>query len=596
MVVHMIQSLRLQHFKAFHRFTVNFGPQAFLVGPNSAGKSTIIAALRACSNMIRQARQRTADRSAPESEGGMAAYTFSSEGVELVAENLRHEFRSAETRLELRFKGGARVTAVWPITDDEEDEPEPDPYFVLRSRQGVILRRPSDVRRELPQLTVLALLSPVEHEERVLSPDHVRANWRGRLASRHFRNQLRLLNGRTEEASGTETQLDSFKSWIEPWTPSLTVRALATRIGESGRMVDLYCQEAGSHSERELFWLGDGVQVWLQLLMHLFVVQQHDVVVLDEPDLYLHADLQRRLVRLLETLSCQTIAASHSAEVLVEAAPSAVTWIDKGRSGAVRAPGESILTELSDALGSQFNLRLARALRARAVLFVEGHDLRVLRNLGRTLGAEHLVRETGLVTIPLQGFSNWEHVEPFSWLVGNLLERAVPVLVVLDRDYRTPQQVSDVDERLKTLGVGCHVWHRKELESYLLESTTISRVARASQRWVDETLASLAEAERTTVFARQLAERMKVEVSASRDRVNVTEDHQRDFDQLWAESDRRHHLCNAKDLLSGLNRNLTDASHGQISARLLSSRMLAAEIPEEMARLIERVEEMLDPS
>lgn len=93
--------------------------------------------------------------------------------------------------------------------------------------------------------------------------------------------------------------------------------------------------------------------------------------------------------------------------------------------------------------------------------------MRLLRNVGGTLGATRLNREAGIVTIPLQGFSNWEHVEPFSWLLGNLLERAVRTMVILDRDYRTDSQVSDVETRLRNVGVQPHVWTRKELESYL---------------------------------------------------------------------------------------------------------------------------------
>jgi len=77
--------------------------------------------------------------------------------------------------------------------------------------------------------------------------------------------------------------------------------------------------------------------------------------------------------------------------------------------------------------------------------------------------------------------------------------------------------------------------------------------------------------------------------------VNVTEDHQRDFDALWEDRELRHHWCNAKDLLSGLNRTLVSAGHSQLSARRVSTQMLRAEIPEEMARLVERAEDMLVP-
>lgn len=108
---------------------------------------------------------------------------------------------------------------------------------------------------------------------------------------------------------------------------------------------------------------------------------------LDEPDVFLHPDLQRRLVRLLDSLGAQTITATHSSEVLVEAPPESVLWVDKGRKRSVAAPEAGASAGLTSALGSVFSIRLARALRVRAVIFVEGDDVKILRQLASTIGA-----------------------------------------------------------------------------------------------------------------------------------------------------------------------------------------------------------------
>ena len=589
----MIARLQLRNFKAFRNFSVTFGHESLLVGPNSAGKSTIIAALRASAQMMRQARHRSADRLATADHGRVRCYGFSSAGVQLISENLRHEFRNVETQIEVSFKGGASLTAVWPVAeDDDDDASDPEPFFILRDTDRVILHRPRDVRRAMPNVAVVPSLSPVEHEERILDPEYVRSQMSGRLASRHFRNHLYLLAG-TVAPDGDDDELAGFISWAEPWLPGLRVKDLVTRQGDRGRLLDLFCAEAGSHTDRELFWIGDGMQVWLQLLAHLYRAQGNDAIILDEPDLYLHADLQRRLVRLLESLNVQTIAASHSAELLTEAAPRAVTWIAKERRRAVRAPDERLLGQLSDAIGSQFNLRLARTLRARAVLFVEGEDLSMLRHFARTLDAGEFTRETALVTVPLRGFSNWEHVEPFSWLVRNLLEDSVRVLVVLDRDYRTPRQCEAVRSRLRDVGVDCHVWLRKELESYLLEPTVIARIAGAPTDAVRSALLQCAEEQRGAIFARQLAERTATEVTARRHAVNITEAHQRDFDRAWRSVDQRPYLCNAKELLASLNRWLTANGYKALGLDQIARRMTREEIPDEMVQVIGAAEALL---
>jgi predicted ATP-dependent endonuclease of OLD family len=53
----MIKKLRLDHFKGFERFEISFGRDNWLVGPNNAGKSTIIAALRTAAQMASVARR-----------------------------------------------------------------------------------------------------------------------------------------------------------------------------------------------------------------------------------------------------------------------------------------------------------------------------------------------------------------------------------------------------------------------------------------------------------------------------------------------------------------------------------------------------------
>src|SRR5581483_10426677 len=197
----------------------------------------------------------------------------------------------------------------------------------------------------------------------------------------------------------------------------------------------------------------------------------------------------------------QTITATHSSEVLVEATPESVTWVDKTRKASVTSPDAADLSSLSASLGTRFNIRLARALRAKTVLFVEGEDAKTLRHLARTLGAVRVATESGIAVIPLKGFDNWAHVEPFSWMTDQLLEGAVEVFAVLDRDYRADSECKAVKDRLTRLGVHCHIWKRKELESYLLEPSTIARLTGAPDGWLEQALVEAAEESEDYVHA-----------------------------------------------------------------------------------------------
>ncbi|MGI8428485.1 MAG: ATP-dependent nuclease [Solirubrobacteraceae bacterium] len=586
----MIKQLQLVNFKGFERFRVNFSDESFLVGPNNAGKSTIIAALRVAAQMVSHAKRRPPSITADDGDLVVPAHSFPPGRFTLVEENLRHEFRQVETRLELRFRNDARLTAVWPAPTEEQ--PEPQGFFYITSGAGVRLRTPATARAAVPDLAVLPILSPVEHEEQRLSPDHVRVNMLSRLSSRHTRNHILMLSEQEGSDDPDRSQLEEFLDWAEPWTPDFRIGDIVVRRVDGKPFLDVFCRETGSRSEKELFWAGDGIQVWIQLLMHLFRNRHRSTIVLDEPDLYLHADLQRRMVRLLDELEPQTIAASHSAEVLVEAPPEAVVWIARDRRASVRAPTSKVSSELSGALGSQFNLRLARALRVKAVLFVEGDDMRMLRNMARTLGARRIATEAGIVAIPLRGFSNWRYVEPFSWLVNEFLDQTVRVMVILDRDYRTDEQCRDVVVALGRLNVSAHVWRRKELESYVLEPAAIARRSGADPKDIERVLEAAAESKREEVFAQQHAQRVQTEVSATRHLTDVTKAAQHDFEARWARTAERPWMCNAKDLLSAVNAWLQANGHRTVSARALSSALRRGEIEEEMAAVINQAEDM----
>src|SRR5205814_4480167 len=156
---------------------------------------------------------------------------------------------------------------------------------------------------------------------------------------------------------------------------------------------------------------------------------------------------------------CQTDApvfATHSAEVLAEVDRGAIVWVDKTRVRGIRDPRDEALEGVSTALGSSFNLALARVLRAKAVLFVEGDDVKVLRSILRTLGMHSVIDETRLAVIAINGFSNWHRVENFEWLSQEFFDGAVTGFVLLDRDYRTDSQVAAIEKQLQDVGIIAH--------------------------------------------------------------------------------------------------------------------------------------------
>ena len=100
--------------------------------------------------------------------------------VGLVHENLRHEFRQVDTQLRFTFDGGGELVATWTVGTIRAE-------FFVRNKD-VTLRQPKAVRMAFPDVGLVPVLSPIDHDEEPLSDKHIHANIDGRLASRHFEN------------------------------------------------------------------------------------------------------------------------------------------------------------------------------------------------------------------------------------------------------------------------------------------------------------------------------------------------------------------------------------------------------------------------
>lgn len=582
-VVLKIEKLSLTAYKSFKNFTVRFGDNAFLIGPNNAGKSTLIESIRGTAAMLRWASIRRPEFTTRDKGDLVWAYRVRPDVLGIEIENLRHQFHGAEARLELELSNGSVVTAVWPELDDN-GVPEEKPFFFVR-KKGTLFRggQPATWRENYFEIGIVPTLSPVNRREHILNADYVAQNLQTRRASQHFRNHVWEISERGE--------FDEYRDFLCSHLPEVVnLEISATDSDEPGEKdLDVYFTELGERIPKEICWAGDGIQIYVQILTHLWRLRDCPVVVLDEPDVFLHADLQRRLVGVLETLDGQSITATHSPEMLAEASSESVIWVDKSRRSAVRRPDASSLEDLSSRIGSQFNLRLASALRARVVLFVEGDDMKLVKIVAKKLDCPRIANELGLTTIALGGFDRWTGVEPFKWLVDKFLDRSVHVAVVLDRDYRSDTEVLDVERALDGVGVHGHVWRKKELENYLLNLPLLQRVIGLEdsidlpsilRAVCDDVLDSV----QGQFVAAALASKGKVAAATVVSRV-MSEVRKDSRDLSWC-LDR----LPAKDVLAGLNRELQGLGHKAVSFTRLARDIKISEIPDEFATLVRRVE------
>ena len=206
--------------------------------------------------------------------------------------------------------------------------------------------------------------------------------------------------------------------------------------------ITMFCTEG--RVDRELCWAGFGFQVWLQILTHLTSSAGCNVLIVDEPEIYLHPDLQRRLFQILKATGQQIILATHSAEMVNEAEHDDVIIINKVKRSATRVADIDGLQEALFSIGSAQNIHLARLSRGRKILFLEGDDHRLLRRFAARLKFQNLAESTDVTFIPIGGFGQRQKIADAAWTFEKVLKSEIAIAAILDRDYRCSEEIETI--------------------------------------------------------------------------------------------------------------------------------------------------------
>jgi hypothetical protein len=508
-------------------------------------------------------------------------------------ENIRYDFRPKETRIEVTINTGVRLVASWASTENHDvDEPLPPGMYFVFPPDGGVLMPPRTVAQSLvPNVAVVPPLTPLDDRESYVGDDTLRRHMTGRKASRYFRNALYRLDGE---------EWRDFTSYVYERTPELANLFLYRAQGTPEDDFDLFYTEERIRHEREIGWAGDGIQIWLQALFHLWRQQGSDVVILDEPDVFLHPDLQRRLARTLFGTAQQTIVATHSVEILAEAEPGSAVWIDRSRRTSERPRADGSLALMGRRLGSGYELGVGRALRSSSVLFVEGDDAPVLAHLARRLGRSVVASSDTYATVPLGGFSrNWLASAFTETMVA--LGSAVKTFVILDGDLRSQEAIDFETRELRRAGARVHVWSRRELENYLLVASAIAKVAGIPRGDAEELVIKVVSEQRDEAILALQNQRLeehnrKIGGGGKLAPKTVLVNAKAEFDAHWGTLEGQLGLVDAKVTIRMLNSRLQARNAKTINVHSLARSIPPGDIPGEVQDVIRKLEAFIRES
>ncbi len=301
--------IQFSQFKALRRFTLRLGPLTLLTGANNAGKSTALSALRLLDLALAHAGRRVPLRLATPT-GRTLGWSVPTARLAVSLANVHTDLEDVETTLRFVY--------------DHDDN---DLLLTFPADGGCLLtvpgdrpppRRPAELRARFPQrIVAVPVLGPLENDEPIVQEATVRRGLRTHRASRHFRNHW------AQNPAG----FPAFAALLAQTWPGMRIEPPERSFVGDTAALHMFCQE--HRATRELYWCGFGFQIWCQLLTHISRAGPGDLLLIDEPETYLHPRVQRQLLQILRDTGAQVVLASHATTLIASAAAGEVRGIDR---------------------------------------------------------------------------------------------------------------------------------------------------------------------------------------------------------------------------------------------------------------------------
>lgn len=582
--MHQFTQVVFRHFKAFRSFTLRLRHFNILVGPNNAGKSTILAAFRVLAAGMRTANQ-FKPQIVPSPDGEAFGYVVDLSAISIGEENIFFEYDdSSPASVNFKMSNGNELELYFP---------ERGACFLLPNA-GRAVRSPTEFRREFnAPIGFVPILGPVEHKERLFDKEAARLALFSYGAARNFRNIWYHYPER----------FDKFRALLAQTWPGMDVEPPITDFSHGKPVLYMFGPE--ERIPREVFWSGFGFQVWCQMLTHVVQSSEVSIFLIDEPDIYLHSDLQRQLIGRLRNLGPDVVIATHSTEIITESEPDDIVLVDKRKQSARRLKDPSQLGQVFQSLGSNLNPILTQLAKSRRAVFVEGKDFQIFSRFGRKLALSEVASRGSFAVVPVEGFSP-DRIRSLRRGIEVTLGGKIVSAAILDRDYRSIAEC-------KTIGQSCEsefdlfrIHTCKEVENFLLVPAALDRAA--ANRLKDRArrtgsspdysgsaknvLMQFAEAQKNYVMSQFLARSKQFErsIGSSIDEAAANQRILEEFELDWAREERRLAMIPGKDGFSALNKYLQSEFGISLTPTAVIDAITPDEVPAELKSLLYGIE------
>ena len=463
----MIRRIRIENYKCYKKSTLSLKDIVVIVGNNNAGKSTLIEALRLVSYAAKNFKY--CNYTELPSVFGLPK---AQRGFKINAANLMidlkcaiYQFESAFAKIDVEFDTKDHIIIylnsefVYACVQDSSKN-----YITTKGKAKLLNISPVKI---MPQLGL------IKDEEKKLVPDTVEKNIDTRLSSRHFRNELLLYK---------KEYFNKFVEMAQQTWNGLRIQDLEPVYGDDPIMLYVYdgsfCAEIGN--------MGSGLQMWLQIIWFLSRCDESDTIILDEPDVYMHPDMQRKVFDIVATKFKQVIVATHSVEIISDVDPQNIVTIDRDTRKFSYANDINGAQSIIDNIGGVHNLSLIRLGSAKKCIFVEGKDVSLLSKIHKQLFPNSNINLNSIPIVTLGGKGRFEEALGAARLFFEETNSEIQTICLLDHDYSTDEEIAKFNSRAEESHLNLHIWKKKEIENYIVTPQIVFSASKLPESKQDE--------------------------------------------------------------------------------------------------------------
>lgn len=578
-------SVSYSNFKTFENFSLLLRDMNILVGGNNAGKSTALAAFRVLAVALKTARSRSPiHMTGPDGESRLG-YNVPTSSFPISIENVHTDYNNEPTRITFKLSNHCELLLYFP---------QDGGCRLFANVPGKLPRTPSEFRRQIPvTVGIVPVLGPVEHREDRVSEETVQQNLTTHRASRNFRNFWHQEND--------PALFERFAELVRTTWAGMEIEPPKLEFSMQAPFLSMFCRE--KRMPRELYWVGFGFQIWCQLLTHIVRTASDTLLVVDEPETYLHPEVQRQLISILRSAGPAIVLATHSSEIIAEADPDELVVIRRSVKRGLRLKDVEGVQQVLNSVGSIQNLSLISLARTRRVLFIEPESFRLLRRFARKLGHSELAQEVGFSVVPLEGANSWEKVQGFAWGLEHTLHTRLAIGIVLERSHRLNEELEVIRQKLMPHLTLVHFHPFQELENALFSEAALARTIER-QLQAQESAQKFGP-ERVNALLLELSDTLKGEVQDQlyprlRERIQgqergldpseVEKRVRESFDLAWSDLDERLRLVSGRTLMQRLNQRLQSTLNLSVTPARIVEAMRKEEIHPELVSLLGKLD------